>query len=60
MDGVQEHILKEKIDFTASLIDDLIALWSRTLLSAADYNRNVSLAPLLYFHGLSPPTDSFV
>jgi hypothetical protein len=54
MDGVQDHILKEKIDFTASLIDDLIALWSRTLLSAADYNRNVSLAPLLYFHGLFP------
>jgi hypothetical protein len=54
MDGLQDHILKDKIDFTASLVDDLIALWSRTLLSAADYNRNVSLAPLLCFYGLFP------
>jgi hypothetical protein len=54
MDRVQDQILKEKIDLNASVVDDLITLWSRTLLSTADYNRNVSLAPLLCFHGLFP------
>ena len=61
MDGVQDQILKEKIDFIASLVDDLIALWSCTLLSAADYNRNVSLVPpCSVFMDFFPPTDSCV